>query len=77
MQDQRTKIARTLLKLSKDVTAEDRRAYTKKHKKSKVVVSNFLNGKVTNNDSGLEMIDFFSERIKIREAKLNRLCQIN
>lgn len=75
MKDQGARLSKSLLKLAPDVTAADRAYCSKKLKTSKVTISNFLNGRVTNNDLALGMIELFKERIEAREAKMKTLCQ--
>lgn len=75
MKDQGTRITKALLKLSPDVTAADRTYCSKKLNISKVTISNCLNGRVTNNDIALAMIEIFKTRIEARDAKLKTLCQ--
>lgn len=75
MKDQRTRIAKSLEKLAPNVTAADRSACIKAFKITKVTISNYLKGKVTNNDLALEMIGFFQDRIAKREEKLAKICQ--
>lgn len=77
MKDQRLRLAKTLLKLSPDVTAADRAAIAKKLKTSKVTISNYLNGQVTNNDRAIAMIEALQERITAREKKMQALCLNN
>lgn len=77
MKDQRLRLTKTLLKLAPDITASDRTYVTKKLKVSKVTISNFLNGHVSNNDLAISMIEIFTERIAEREAKMKSLCQNN
>lgn len=74
MKAQGTRISDILWRLSTDVTAEDRTYCCKKLKTTKVTISNFLNGRVTNNDLGVKMIELFKQRIAAREEKLKALC---
>lgn len=77
MKDQRIRLSKSLLKLSPDVTAADRLFCTKKLKISKVTVSNYLNGHVSNSDLAISMIEIFNERISDRELKMKSLCLNN
>lgn len=77
MKDQGTRLSKSLLRLAPDVTAADRAYCSKKLKTSKVTISNFLNGRVTNNDLALEMVEIFQTRIAAREEKLKTLCPSN
>jgi len=77
MKDQRIRLAKALVKISKDVTAQDRTACMKKLKVSKVTVCTYLNGQGTNSDLALDMIELFNERIAEREKKIKALCPSN
>lgn len=77
MKDQRIRLAKTLLRLSPDVTAADRTHCVKKLKVTKVTISNYLNGRVNNADLAIRMIEILNERIRDREAKMKVLCQSN
>lgn len=67
---QRARIRAKLLAMAPDVTLEDRKVGVKKFKKSMVTVMTYLKGEVLNNDLGLELILFFTDRIAERERKI-------
>lgn len=75
MKAQRLQIAQALLRLAPNVTAEDRTTVCKKFKVSKQTVCYYLNGKVTNNDKALLILEFLKERISNRQKEITQLCQ--
>lgn len=74
MKNHGTQLSKTLLKLSPNVTAADRTLCSRKLKISKVTISNYLNGRVTNNDLAINMIEFFTSCIDARDQKIKYLC---
>lgn len=75
MKAQRLQITQALLRIAPDVTANDRTAVCKKFKVSKQTVCYYLNGKVTNNDRALLILEFLKERINNRQTEIKQLCQ--
>lgn len=75
MKEQRTLIAQALLRLAPNVTAQDRTNCAKKLKISKVSICYYLNGKVTNNEKGLKMVEFFKNAIAEKAQKIETLCK--
>lgn len=72
---QRTTIQSTLLAMAPNVTPDDRKLLAKVLGVTKPTISNYLRGKVQNNDRGLQMIEILKARIQQRESKINLLCE--
>ena len=77
MQGQRIQIAQALLKIAHEVTAQDRRECAKALKISKVTICYYLNGKVTNNDKALRVLEFFKIQIAARQIEINAYARTN
>lgn len=75
MKTQRLVISQAMLRVAPNVTADDRNACAKKFKVSKQTICYYLNGKVTNNDKALVMLEFFKQRIHNRQLEIKQLCQ--
>lgn len=63
---QAQRLGNKLIGLSVDVTSEDRIACTKELEVSKTTISNYLNGKIRDNDTAVSLITFFTKRIESR-----------
>jgi hypothetical protein len=72
---QRIQIAQALIRIAPEVTAKDRHACIKKLQVSKVTLSYYLSGKVTNNDKALEVLEFLKNKITIRQQEIQQLCK--
>ena len=68
---QAERLADELLKLKPDVTAKDRSDAVEKFGCTKATISNYLNGKVMDNDTAVNFILFFKDCISKREGLLN------
>jgi len=55
-----------LLKIAPDVTKADRIAFLSSHAIKKTTLSNYLNGKVSDNDTAVIIIKFMKDRIQQR-----------
>lgn len=77
MKSQRTQIAQALLRIAKDVTADDRKECVKKLGLSKITICYYLNGRVTNNDRALRILEFFNGRIAERQSEILQYARSN
>lgn len=68
--NQKTQLAEKLSILREDITSLDRKAACDQLSLSRPTLSNYLNGKVRDNDLAASLIKFFKERIKERNAVL-------
>lgn len=67
---QRERFAIELKKISEDVTAADRAAFIKEYNVTPGNLSQYLNGKVFDNDKAALILSFFKARIEKREEVL-------
>lgn len=65
---QQRKLGLMLKKLALDVTSADKKAAEKKWSKNSIYT--YLSGDVKNNDTAVDMIKFFKQRIADRELQL-------
>lgn len=77
MKAQRLQLTQALLRIASEVTPLDRTLCAKELNISKITICYYLTGKVSNNDKALKILEFFIERIKIRQQEIQRLCQNN
>lgn len=75
MKGQRLQIAQALIRIAPEVTAKDRAECAKKINISKVTICYYLNGKVTNNDKALLVLEFLKNKIQSRQKEIKQLCQ--
>lgn len=75
MKAQRLQITQALLKIAPDVTSGDRTKCAKKLNISKQTICYYLNGRVTNNDKGLLILEYFKKCISDRQKEIQQLCQ--
>ena len=75
MKAQRLQIAQALLKIAPNVTSGDRKKCAQELKISKQTICYYLNGRVTNNDKGLQLLEYLSQRIDDRQNEIQQLCQ--
>lgn len=75
MKAQRLQITQALLKIAPNVTSNDRTKCAKELKISKQTICYYLNGRVTNNDKGLKILEYFIKRIDDRQKEIQQLCQ--
>lgn len=77
LKGQRLQLAQALIRIAPDVTAADKKECVKKLKVCKVTICYYLNGKVTNNDKALKVLEFLTDRIAVREKEIkNSICRI-
>jgi hypothetical protein len=74
MKAQRLQITQALLRIAADVTPNDRTECSKALDISKQTICYYLNGKVTNNDKALRVLEFFINRINNRQQEIKQLC---
>lgn len=68
------KITKVLQALKKDITTEDRKEYYKQSfGRNSVTTTRYLNGNVTDVQTGMDMLNFFSNRIAERNRKIEEL----
>lgn len=70
---QKEKIGKVLQGLKENVTSTDRKEYMERFDKKKNIVSYYLNGIVFDIETGMGMIEFFSQRIEGRNKKIEEL----
>lgn len=68
---QKERLGQKFLAIKPDVSIDDRKAYMLTHHKTASTVSWYLNGKVKDIDTGLQMYEFFKQRIEARELQIN------
>ncbi len=71
MKGQRLQLAQALIRIAPEVTAKDRTECCKKLKVSKQTICYYLNGKVTNTDKGLQVLEFLKDKIQNRQQEIN------
>jgi hypothetical protein len=62
-----------LLEIAPAVVATDRQKAMATFQKSYVTICRYLQGNVANLVLGIDLLHYFSDRIKMREAELNKL----
>lgn len=67
---QREKLEEALSAIKDEVTALDKVAYQDKTETSKSTVSNYFNGKISDYDKAVDMLNFFRKRIADRDRKI-------
>lgn len=77
MKAQRVQLAQALVAISPNVTADDRSACAKKYNISKQTICYYLNGRVTNNDKALLVLEYLKKRIHNRQQEIEQICQNN
>jgi hypothetical protein len=75
MKAQRLQIAQALLKIAPNVTSGDRTKCAKEFNISKQTICYYLNGRVTNNDRGIQLLEYFLQCINDRQKEIKQLCQ--
>lgn len=75
MKTQRLQLSQALLRIAPNVTAIDRSVCVEELGISKQTICNYLNGKVTNNDKAVKLLEFFLLRINNRQQEIQQLCQ--
>jgi hypothetical protein len=75
MKAQRTQIAQALVRIAPEITAKDRTECAKKLSISKITICYYLNGKVTNNDKALEVLEYLKKRVNQRQKEIHSICQ--
>lgn len=70
----KTEIAEKLKSLAESISGDDRKEACEKYSKSHVTISNYLSGKVANEDFGLELLEFFHGRINDRAERLKAIA---
>ena len=68
---QKDRLAIELKKIKSDVTAGDRLAYKEETNCSLATVSYYLNGHVSDIDTGVKILNFFRHRIAEREKVIS------
>lgn len=68
---QADRLSEKLLQIKVDVTKDDRTEAVKQLGLTIQTISNYLNGKVWENDTAVKLIEFFSKRIAKREKVIN------
>lgn len=63
-------LAKELLAIAPDVTRGDRKAYREETGISRTLLSNYLNGTVWDNDTGVSILTFMRKRIAARYAAI-------
>lgn len=77
MKAQRTQIAQALIKIATDVTSLDRTDCAKELGLSKITICYYLNGRVSNNDRALQILEFFNKKIEIRQKEIIKYARTN
>lgn len=75
MKAQRLQLAQALLKIAPNVTPGDRTKCAQQLNISKQTICYYLNGRVTNNDRGVRVLEFLIECINNRQKEIQQLCQ--
>lgn len=75
MKAQRLQLAQALLKIAPNVTSGDRIKCAQQLNISKQTICYYLNGRVTNNDRGVRVLEFLTECINNRQKEIQQLCQ--
>lgn len=72
MKTQIEKIADQLKAISPNISRADRKAIKEKHGFERSTVSNYINGRGVDPDTGLTMLNFFKGRIADREHQISQ-----
>jgi hypothetical protein len=75
MKAQRLQLAQALLKIAPNVTSTDRTKCSEQLNISKQTICYYLNGRVTNNDKGIQVLEFLIKCINNRQKEIQQLCQ--
>lgn len=68
---QKEKVAEELVQLNQVITEQDRSDYMKEKGVSRTLLSNYMNGKVSNLDRAIDMLLFFRNKISEKEKLIN------
>jgi hypothetical protein len=69
---QKERFAAELIRISADVTSNDRQEFVEHSGLTKQTVSLYLNGNVYNSDTAAQMISFFKEKIASRDLLIQK-----